>query len=305
MNKKNLILGGVLVFLVLIAYLYQGPFKSWKINHEKSDNFLSSLNFDLVDRMEIGSGEDLIILLKEGEKWRIEGTKNFYLTQEKASSLKNIFEEANDSSLTLVSENVDKKNDFKTDENGLGIKLVSGDSILFDFILGDRTNDYRGSYISKIESPETYSIDVDLVSVFAKSDWYDKTIFSSNKDNVKSVRFQYNNDRSFIIEKDEDEAWAGIQPYKFSVDEEKITEILNIMTDLQADDIPEQTFEGTGLENHEIIVQVTGENIDNTIMIGGKNDDGLYYAKRADNDNIYLITEEIKNELDKRIRDFR
>ncbi|MBU4026105.1 DUF4340 domain-containing protein, partial [Patescibacteria group bacterium] len=111
--------------------------------------------------------------------------------------------------------------------------------------------------------------------------------------------------------------WEGISPYEFSVDENKIDEILNIMSNLIAAKIPEQTFDGTGLEKNLIIAQATGEGIDNILMVGGALQNGstalrdyganaeeeLYYAKKGDSDNIYLITKEQRDELDKNIKD--
>ena len=86
------------------------------------------------------------------------------------------------------------------------------------------------------------------------------------------------------------------------------------MSNLSSAEIPEQTFEGTGLENHEMIVQATGEELDHVLMIGGmkqlENEDDeeeekLYYAKKGDSDNIYLIREDQKDELQKQIWQLR
>ena len=118
-------------------------------------------------------------------------------------------------------------------------------------------------------------------------------------------------DREFAIEKvknGDKEEWQGTLPYKFKVSEEKINKILNIMTSLRATRIPEQKFEGTGLEKHLIIVEASGDDVDSVLMVGDTYKDGeeeLYYAKRGDSDNIYLITKEQRDELDKTIRDLR
>jgi DNA mismatch repair protein MutH len=98
---------------------------------------------------------------------------------------------------------------------------------------------------------------------------------------------------------------VGSVPYKFPVDEEKISKIVDIMAGLTAVEIPAQTFDGTGLEKNSIIVQATGDGIDNTIMIGDANADGLYFAKSSRNDNIYLVSKENRDELDQRIRDLK
>ena len=79
------------------------------------------------------------------------------------------------------------------------------------------------------------------------------------------------------------------------------------MSNLTAISIPEQTFDNTGLEKNNIIVEATGEGINNTIMVGDAEDDeeSRYYIKRGDSDNIYLITKEQRDALDNQIWDLQ
>jgi len=304
MNKKNLVLAGVLLSLVAISYVYQGPMQNWKNRASKINNFLENLNIDDVDKIEISKSGDSIQLEKDNDRWKISGTKNFYVKKEIMSNIASSLEKTTKAELDLVSAKPEKKSDFMVGDNGNRIRLSKGDSTLTEFIVGKRTNDYQGVYIALLESDETYSIKSDL-AIFDRDDWYDKNIFDVEKEKINKVRFQYPG-REFTIEKKEDK-WGGILPYKFGVNEEKINKILDIMTKLDAIDIPEQTFEGTGLENHEIIVQVTGdEGIDYAIMVGSikkvENDEQeLYFAKKGDSDNIYLITKEQRDELEKQI----
>lgn len=168
-----------------------------------------------------------------------------------------------------------------------------------DFVIGKAGSDYMSAYISQPNTNNTYAVMVNLYDTFNQNDWRDKIIFSSEKDKIAKVRFQYPG-REFVMEKD-GESWTGKTPYKFKVDSKKIDEILDVMSDLSAVKIPEQNFTGTGLEKHLIIAQATGEGVDNTLMIGTENEDGLYYAKKGNSDNIYLISKEQRNELNKQI----
>ena len=83
------------------------------------------------------------------------------------------------------------------------------------------------------------------------------------------------------------------------------------MSNLSTVQIPAQTFEGTGLEKHTIIIQVMGDDIDNTLMIGdvksidAEGEDELYYVKKGSSDNIYLITKEQRDELERKIWQFK
>ena len=352
MNKKNLILGGVLIILIAIAYLYQGPIKDWRQSLGKPDNFLAIVDINQINKIEIIKNGETTVLEKmgdpsasSGQGWKIGGTKDFYVKQDLADSLKNGLNEAVEADIELASGNKEKKSDFQTDlESGVNVKLSQGDGIVADFVVGKRGVDFTSAYISEPESDNTYIIAADISGVFSHGDWYDKTIFSTDKEKISKIRFQYPN-REFTIEAVADKKiaeegaenieitkiWEGVLPYKFSVDKEKIDKILNIMSNLTAVEIPEQIFENTGLEKNLIIAQATGEGIDNTLMIGdvyktAEEDEGLrngstasaeagdygaiageelYYAKRGYSDNIYLITKEQRDELDKRIRDLR
>jgi hypothetical protein len=81
--------------------------------------------------------------------------------------------------------------------------------------------------------------------------------------------------------------------------------VLGVLHNLTAAKIPAQTFTGTGLEKHNIIVQVTGGGFDNTIMIGDCTKDNLCYAKTAASDNIYLISKSDRDALDKKTTDLK
>jgi len=313
MTKKNLVLGGILIILIVLAYFYQGPLKEWRSNLGKPKNFLAKIDVNQIDKIEIIKSDQVTILEKQNDQWKIAGTKDFYLKPEVADSLISGLTEAIEAKLELISTNNEKKKEFKTDKSGTHVKLSQGEEVMADFIVGKLTNDFSSTYITRPEINETYAIKVNIYSIFNRDDWYDKTIFASDKEKINKIRFQYPN-REFTVEKsitkgaensESTEVWQGTIPYKFKVNKEKIDKILEIMSNLTAAEIPEQTFAGTGLEKHLIIVQATGEGVDNTIMIGDDNGEGLYYTKRGDSDNIYLIAKEQRDELDKRIWQLR
>lgn len=303
MSKKNLILAGVLAVLVIFAYVYHGPYQDFKKNNPSDENFLTGIKIDDVNVIEVGRGAATTKLEKIENKWRISGTRDFWVSDDLTGLLKN----AIDSKFDLVSRNKENKKDFRVDDTGVLVKLENSGSILGEFIVGRVADDYVSSYISEPSSDKTYSIKVQGFSnVFSKSDWFDKTIFSSSSADALKVRLQYS-DNHLVIEKIEDK-WEGTEPYKFSVNNEKINEIIALMTNMQASEIPIQSFDGTGLDKNELIVQVSGNNgLDNTIMVGNKKDDdsNLYYAKRGNSDNIYLITQTQRDSLKKSVNELR
>lgn len=307
MNKKTLKLAGILIILIVLAYLYQGPLADWRGNLGKPKNFLAGINAELIDRVEIAKNEKVTVLEKHGSRWKIAGTKNFYVEESMAASLIDNLKKAAQAEMELASANKEKKGEFQTDESGIKVKLYQGDDKAADFVIGKRAMDFASAYVSQPESGNTYLIKADLYGAFAVSDWHDKTIFSSDKEKINKIRFQYP-DREFTAEKTTAggaDKWEGAVPYKFGLNKDKIDEILDIMSNLTAVEIPEQEFTGTGLEKNLIIIQASGEGIENTIMVGNDNGEELYYAKKGDSDNIYLIAKEQRDELDKKIEDLR
>lgn len=305
MSKKNLYLGIILILLIAAAYTYNGPWQDWKDKIGQPKNILSGMDIDQASSIEISKGGATVVLERSGDKWKVGGTKEFYVPKDKIDNLISAFKEAREAKTSIVSENPGRKVDFALDDDaGSRVKFYQADSLSADFIVGKITSDYTGSYISLPDDNKAYAVKPNLTTHFTAENWYDKTIFKTDKEAVNKIRFQYPT-REFTMEKDAEGNWSGTLPYKFSVNTDKLDEILQTLANLQAVDIPEQTFANTGLEKNSIIVQVTGENIDNTLMVGGENENNQFFAKKGDSDNIYLITKEQRDILDKQIRDLR
>jgi hypothetical protein len=313
MNRKTLILGAVLIILIALAYAYQGPLKKWQNNLGKPKNILAKINVGLIDKIEIiypvrnsegsqrkiSNGVDqgkTLTLAKQNQKWKYDNSKDFYADPAAMAKVFTELKTAADSEVELVSNNQDRKSEFKTDASGLEIKIYQADKQSAAFIVGARAGDYVSSYISLPGSAVTYAVKADLPGAFNPVDWRDSTIFSTPKEKINKIRFQYPN-REFTVEL-KDGGWIGVLPEKFAVKSEKIEPVLNIMSNLKAAEIPAQVFADTGLDKHLIIIEASGEGINNILMVGGAGG-ALHYAKRGDSDNIYLISKEERDELDK------
>jgi len=282
--------------LVILAYAYQGPLKKWQNNLGKPKNILAKIKIDLADKIEIINHEEILTLAKKDQKWKYNNSKDFYVD---VSVMSKVFDElkiAAESEIELVSEARERKSEFNTGDLGLEIKIYQADKNVADFIIGGRSSDYASSYISTPESAATYAVKADLFGAFNPADWRDFTIFSTPAEKINKIRFQYPN-REFTAEL-KDGKWGGSLPDKFAVKPEKIQPVLEVMSNLKAAEIPAQTFANTGLDKHLIIIQASGEGANNVLMIG-EADNGLYYAKRGDSDNIYLISKAERDKLDK------
>jgi hypothetical protein len=306
MTKKNLILGGILIILIGVAYIYNGPFKSWQANQGKPKNFLSGINTEKITKIEITKQGVTTALVKTGSKWKIDKTKDFYAKNDNVSAAITQIKAAGKAGIEVVSENKNNQANFNADQKyGTEIKLYVDDKVASDFIVGKQGSDYMSSYVSEPSNNKTYYLKVDLSTAFGFDDWRDTAIFTFDKTKVVKIRFQYP-DRQFIIQKKGDK-WSGTSPKPFSVSAGKIDPIVNLLSSLTASKIPAQNFSGTGLDKSKIIIQITDDGIDNTLMVGNESakDKGMFFIKKGDSDNIYLITKDQKNSLDKQIESFK
>jgi hypothetical protein len=316
MSKKNLLLGGILVVLVVLAFIKEGPLKDWQEKSSKPKNILAEIMVDQVSRIDINYRGTETTIEKMGDKWLVAGTKDFYLKDELVNTVQTALNESVKAEVEVVSTNKDKKDEFSTtDETGARVKLMQGETVIKELLIGKTGPDFTSTYVSLDDIDETYAVKANLNNAFWRSDWYNREIFNNDSEKIDKIRFQYPT-REFTVEKGED-GWSGTLPYIFSVDEDKLRGAINVMSNLQAREIPPQSFEGTGLEKNLIIVQATGEDVDNVLMVGeakandvedeeeGAEENTLYYVKRGDSDNIYLITKDQRDELDKQIGDLR
>ncbi|HOZ56257.1 MAG: hypothetical protein BWY51_00081 [Parcubacteria group bacterium ADurb.Bin316] len=304
MSKKNFFLIIALVLLIGLAYIYQGPYKNWQERRAQPKNFLAGINVEKINKIEVIKDGEATILLASGSKWKIDGTKDFYVSDSNANSLISDLKELVVAQLEVVSQNKDKKSDFGTDEDsGVVVKLEQDNNEMASFVVGKLSSDYMNTYISPINSDKTYQVKLDIYSLFSQDDWYDKTIFASDKTKINNVRFQIGGKEFTIVKQGEDWYATGTKSVKLSND--KVASVIDLMASLLASKIPEQKFDGTGLEKNQLIIQVTGDSIDNTLIIGSDNGNDLYYAKKGDSDNIYLITKTERDGLNKQLKDLQ
>lgn len=301
-NKKNLVLIVILILLIAVAYFYNFD---WNKRENEKNNFLSGLDFNNVDKMEVTRGTSTSTLLRGGDSWKVDGTKGFYIRDSLAEDLGKNLSELVKVHFELISENPEKQEIYHSNkDNGSRVKWYENGGEVADFVIGRLDSPTMShTYVSEIDSDKTYlAKNVVLTDLFLEKDWRSKVIFLNNKESINKIRFQYP-DKEFSVEKKyvdgESYKWEGAESNFFEGNNEKIDKIVNIMSKFIAIKIPEQNFEGTGLDNHSIIVEASGDGFSNIIMIGSKDgkdgDNELYYAKKADADNIYLIS---KNERD-------
>jgi len=295
MKKNNLILGAILLVLVGLALVYSGPFKTWQDKRSQPKNYLSGIDFSKVNKIEIGPNAKTV-LAKQGEDWKV-GTdvKAINASPSSIEQMMTQLKSAQKNPLELVSTNKDRKSEFQTDGSGIEVSFFQGDNKT-TVVVGKMTSDYVSSYLSRPDDDKTFrTTSANLWSVFMSEEWRDLAIFKSGDSaKVQKIRLQLAG-KQFNLEKKGEDWFDG----KIKLNKDKISKVLARMTELNAVKIPTQDFKPTGLDKATVIVQATGDGIDNTIMIGKEDGQGQFYAKRGDSDLIYLISKADRDELNK------
>jgi hypothetical protein len=143
-----------------------------------------------------------------------------------------------------------------------------------------------------------------LGEYFNKGGWRDKTILASDVTKINKIRIQKAKDQ-FSVEKKDGQWVAQVNGKEVKLNQEKVDEIVALMANMAAAEIPEQKFDGTDLDKNLLIIQASGEGIDNTLMVGKSNGQDMYFVKSSKSDNIYLIPTAVKEKLDTNIKNLQ
>ena len=306
MSRKNLFLLGVLVVLIAAAYIYQGPYQDWKEGQGEGNNVVAGVEVEQIESItfqKANATTTVAALQQDDQGWKLADSKEFYIKDSSEKDLEQALQDLSENTWEVVSTNAENKEEFHTGTSSTHMEISLDGEETITLAVGKTGPDLQSSYISVPDSSRTYLVDSEISSLAQKEQWGDPVVFDTDKENITELRFQYP-DNEFVVRKENGE-WRGTSPYNFQVSQDKIEEVVDIMADLTAADIPAQEFEGTGLSQHLIIVEASGEEVNNTLMVGESNDQGAYYAKKGKSDNIYLITEQQRDTLKTSIEELR
>jgi hypothetical protein len=113
----------------------------------------------------------------------------------------------------LATKRKEKWNEFSVgDSTGTRIQVMAGTSTLADLVIGrsgfgqSATGSYGGpgfTYVRLTDEPEVFTVDGFLDAHFNRplDDWRDKSFLRLSKDSVDRMRFSYQGDSSFVIDK--------------------------------------------------------------------------------------------------------
>ena len=308
--KKNLILIIILAALALGAYLYVGPYQRWQTKKQTADsaNWLAAVDINLVNKIEVADADGKTYALKkenniwltEPDNWPTEKIIMDALEEKLANLIK--------ADLAIASFNPENKKNFATDETGLRVKLSQDSNPVGEFILGKVASDYGSTYFGREGDERTYRAPITFVRAFDVVSWRDRTIFNLSTSGIDAITWQYPAQTIAInnLPDKRGETYWHASSTLLRLGKEKVEGFLNSVTKLEASDIPDQTATSTGLAKPALQLRLMGPGVDELLILGDKKDKSSeYFVQKQSSGQIFLIGEEQKKELEKKIQDLQ
>ena len=306
MSRKNWLLAVVLLLAAGGVYFYSVVWQAKKNVGQTTVNFLATLDVAKIDQMAIKSKDREVTLLKDGQRWRVQGAGNFYADQLLVEAALNSLSQASRSRVFLVSRQSAAKAALRTDGSNLTVRLIGGQETLAEFNVGNPSS--SSVYLAPLNADESYEFSGDLGRVFDPSDWRDYTILNYNRADIGKLSWR-RGQTEFSVEKIKDD-WLASTDQKNKLNPEKFEPLLALVSNLRAAGLPEQNLVLSGLAKPFLTIEISGT-VQRTLLVGAPERDrdglptGRYYAKTAVADTIYLISEEQFKTLNVSLADLR
>jgi hypothetical protein len=190
MKRNTLILAGMLVLLVIAAFLVLERPGERSVASD-SGAMLVSYDSAAISKIEIRSGAERVILQREGSGWMLTSPLR---AKADDAGIHQILSKAKTIAMkALISSNPEKQSLFQIDSTGTLVKLYEGETERAAFRIGKPGSSYTESYVRREGSNDVYLTDGMLTYTFVKPprDWRDKAITRLPQESIKNVRFQY------------------------------------------------------------------------------------------------------------------
>jgi len=236
MKKNTYILIGLFVILLIVAYVVlQKPGE--QSASSASTGFFTSIDSVSVDKIEIKTPTFSLVLERRGTDWYITQPINYKANQTTVGQI--IHQIKNLEVRSTISSKPEKHSVFQVDQTGTEVKVYEKGIEKASFVLGKMAASYAESYARKLNSNDVLLIEGAYGYMFSRpeKEWRDKTIFTTPKESIKEVQYQYGDTTFSMTFKDS--TWLiGKDKARQSV----IDGVLSSLSNLQADDFIDSTL---------------------------------------------------------------
>lgn len=197
MTRNTLLLLGLLVVLVIVAVLVTQKPGEQSSSGESGVAFapIDSLS---VDKIEIKSPTGSVVLQKNGVEWFVQEPVAYHADQSTVATF--LHDSKSMEMKNVVSNKPEKHSVFQVDSTGTQVKIYEKGAEKVSFIIGKPTSTYSEMYARRSGSNDVVIVSGASAYGFSRpvSQWRDKVIFSTARENIKEVRYQYG-DTTFVL----------------------------------------------------------------------------------------------------------
>ena len=230
MKRSTLLLAGILVVLILIAFLLlQKPGE--QSSSASTGEFLARVDSLAVDKIHLQSPTFNVVLEKQGVEWYLRNPLSFRADQ---SNVAQLLHQAKSLEVkNVVSGNPEKQSLFQVDSTGTQVTLFEGENETASFILGKTGPTFSETYARRKGSNEVVLVSNIMNYAFTRSikEWRDRAIVSIPKETIKQLTYQFG-DTTFTMEFRDSLWFVGDDPAQGSV----VERVLSSLTGFQGDD---------------------------------------------------------------------
>ena len=230
MNRTTLLLAGVLVVLILVAFLLLQK-AGEQSSSASTGEFLATIDSLAVDKIHLQSPTLDVVLEKQGVEWYLRNPLSFRADQANVAQL--LHQVKSLEVKGIVSGNPEKQSLFQVDSTGTQVTLYEGENETASFILGKTGPTFSETYARKKTSNDVVLVSNMMNYVFTHSvkEWRDRSIVSIPKETIKQLTYQFG-DTTFTLEFRDSLWFAGNDPAQGSV----VEGILSSLAGFQGDD---------------------------------------------------------------------
>lgn len=266
---------------------------------ESSGGQLLTYDSAAVDKMEIRANTGNVTLERQGGKWMITSPVRYAADE---SAVTAAVGKGKDLKITgTVSTNPAKQSLYSVDSTGTLVQVFANNNRVASFRAGKPSSSWTESYVRKEGANEVYSVEGALSTTFVKgaNDWRDKTIFKSDQNQIKAIKFQFpaagrGSDTTFVLSKKDSVNWVIGSD---STINSNVTSFLSSLANYQADEFVDSTI--TAMPKLIAAIETQG-----TQLRFYKRTDGKYYVQSSASPQWFAVQEWKAGQVVKRKKDF-
>lgn len=229
MNRNTLVLVGVFAALIIVAIVVmQKPGE--QSSTVGSGEALATIDSLAIDRIEIKSPSERVVLEKQGVEWFLQQPIAYRADQNNVAEL--IHAVKTIEVKNVISDKPEKHSVFQVDSTGTFVTITEQNAEKAAFVLGKAGGSYTEFYARRISGNEVLLIGGGSPYIFSRpvKEWRDRTIVSVPRETIKQIQFAYG-DTTFVLAFS-DSAWMiGRESTQESVVNDLITSVSHVQAD--------------------------------------------------------------------------